>query len=158
MSVNYRVKIGPYIEVFNPELPSTKEHYGCNNPKCKVFQKLNANKFCSQCGSPIALVSIPCKARIKFDFNDEFSGRLYEIHHDNLPNDKYRYSILQPNTGQFGDSFGDYESVVIELTTQISELQLRTFNETFAKEIIKLNEVFGENNVKVKWGVIAYAS
>jgi hypothetical protein len=158
MSVNYRVKVGPYIEVFNPEKDSVKQHYGCNNLKCKLFRKLNANKFCSSCGSPIELVSVPCKARIAFDFYNALGGRLDEIHHDNLPSNKQNYSILQPNIGQFGDSFGDYESVVIELTTQISELQLRTFNETFAKEIIKLNEVFGENNVKVKWGIIAYAS
>lgn len=151
MGVSYTVYLGPYIEAPNPLKPSKREFHGC--PK---HMTPSSDKFCSKCGEPIKLLSVPSKGRVEFNVYEEFDDSLAELHEECRPSEKQDVAIFQPNKGKFGLRFRAYDAEVVPLNETVILDEVNRMKSTYAKEIERIKEVFG--SAEVKWGAIAYAS
>lgn len=158
MSVDYHVYVGPYIQVYNPPKKTTEEYHGCNNHKCSKYQEHNSAKFCAQCGEAITLLKKPTKEPIDFDCYEEFDDKLTELFRENAVDGKPDCQFFGPNQGKIGNHFYAYDTTLIEINETIVIDQLNRLRTTFAKEIKRLEEVFGKQHVIVSWGICGYAS
>jgi len=160
MSVDYTVRIGPYILVHNPPKDGKEEYHTCVNNKCKNYKKAIADKFCSQCGVKIRLVSVPCQAPIDFDFYDEFNERLSPIMTQWKPKHLENYEILVSNeVSSSSVDFDPHQDFFEKELSQIdSSKEIADFLNKYEKEINRLREVIGADAVKTKWGVLSWAS
>ena len=161
MGVDYSVHIGPYLTVHDPEGPSTFEFYTCVNPQCEDRFKEQSSKFCPKCGKPIELYKKACKARKSenFDIYDELKERLIEEFSDYKPRHLENHLVLVSNVRGHDTSFDPTEcdSMAMDLSTVNVKADTEKFEKSFAKEIEKLKEFFGQKAVEVHWGVISYA-
>lgn len=155
MSTEYQLHVGAYLEVYNPEKPSTTEYYACPKRSCSNFQVKCSTKFCPVCGTAISLVTVPTPVRIKFDVYEECLDNLAEVEGDSLPDEKQDYILFVSNITN-GSGISTQGSTLKEVTEKTIKNDLVEFKDIFKGEIIRIKEVFGEDNVKVKWGIIGY--
>ncbi len=158
MSIDYSVHVGPYIVVHNPPVETTEEYHSCPTKGCPNHKRHMSEKFCPACGSGIRVVQFPTKAPKDFDVYKEFDSRLCEAFCDGGPEDlKDAMVFLSDEKGH---------DVVFDPTNELVDIDLRAvnmpesldrFQEAFAKEIQRLKEVFGEQAVELRWGVISDA-
>lgn len=158
MGVSYYVKLGPYIEVKNPPKSSFTEYFGCPNKKCRHYNKAFTCKFCTDCGTAIELVKVPDSKPTEFDTWKETNDRLSKAFSEYLPDGLKDILILMPNKKGLGHHFSAYDSALVPLNETIVLSETKRFESEYAKDIARVREVFGENAVQIKWGVIAYAS
>ena len=157
MGTSYYVYVGPYIEVRNPEEDGFREHFGCAKAGCRLQGREASSKFCPQCGSEIGLVKTPEKTRRKFDIYGQTDERLCESL-SYMPEGMEDYHIYVPNVKGYGKHFSSWDSQVIPMNeTVIADETCRFFAE-FSGDISKIRAFFGDKNVRVLWGVLAYAS
>ena len=112
MGIDYKVYVGPYIEVYNPLKDSTEEYHTCPNKKCEKYKSKIGDKFCSVCGSKIKLVTFPCKESISFDVYEEFEGEplsqaLSESNQKEYREYKFYVPNLKGSPGRSFDPVGD---------------------------------------------------
>jgi uncharacterized Zn finger protein (UPF0148 family) len=156
MGVSYYVKLGPYVECPNPVRTIPREYHACGNEKCNKHKKETADVFCPQCGEKVKKLTKNSQKRLSFDVYEEFKDTMYDVHPERLPQEKQNSAIFLPNQGDFGQTFGDYAEVVLELNETVMLDEVARFKAAFEKEINRLQAVFGK--AEVKWGVVAYAS
>ncbi len=115
-----------------------------------------SQQFCPKCGSEIGLIAVPAKERIEFDIYDEFDDRLNEIaqHYGDMDEEIY---ISNKNNLGSGKDYESYERNIIQIFPDEIPGALEKMKTDFEKEISRLKEVFGENNVNIQFGVINYA-
>jgi len=157
MSVQYHSYVGPYIKVNNPEKESTEKYHGCPKRTCGKYRHRISDQFCANCGTKIELVEVPCKSRIKFDVYEEFDENLAEIGSHYCITDTEIFISNKETLG--AGRILDCESCTeIPFDESVIGTETRKMENDFSKEITRLKEVFGEQNVSVLWGVVAYAS
>lgn len=161
MSVHYNIFVGPYIQVYNPPLSRIEEYITCHNKKCKQYRKTLCSSFCPDCGNPTVK-----------DTKKGFAARIPYTHYEVFP----RYELDQVHPDYNGDvSDTDYLYFVdggkyelgrsVESEGEACPIDLNAPSEEIAKladlrseEIKKLQNIFGEKNVQVLWGVLATVS
>jgi hypothetical protein len=151
MSVDYNTFVGPYLEVHNPLRNSTEEYHTCSNKKCKNHAKPISDKFCSKCGGKIKLERFPCQNRIEFDINvisEDLSEAMIEYNY-NGDNMYFYYS-------DYGSSFDGNDCIAKEIDINDPVKKLYEFQLKFKSEIEQIQNIFGKDNVKVKWGVFVW--
>lgn len=160
MSVDYTSYVGPYIQVHNPKKPSTEEFHTCPNKKCRNHGVSIGNKFCEICGTEIKLVAFPCEKPVDFDIYQEFDDRVCHAFSEWKPKEYQDYLFVIGNRkGSPGRSFDPIQDSYIEDLTKLNTAEeLLAFMKMFSKEITRLKEVFGNDAVQVKWGVLGWAS
>lgn len=161
MGVDYNCYVGPYIQVHNPPVASTEEYHTCPNDLCRNHKRRLSQKFCELCGDEIKLVAFPCQAPKDFDLYGECNEKLYEAmtEYGKSGDLKDEMIILSNVRGTPGFRFDPEESYFAkELTAASSAEQIAEFSRIFAPELDKIIATFGADNVKVKWGVLAWAS
>jgi len=160
MSIDYNTHVGPYIQVYNPKKPSTKEYHSCPDKKCFNYGSELSNKFCPNCGRAIILVTFPCTAATDFDiYEEKMDNDLSEIVTEWKPDGMESCMLFVSNRKGFGKSYDARSDCYVSEcneTTVVADVQ--RFITTFGKQIVRLKEVFGEKNVQIKWGVIGWAS
>lgn len=154
MGVSINTVIGPYLKVDGKhkiEIPKVKRVCP-NHPK-----KETNNKFCAECGTPIESVDyVETKTLNAKQFY--YESDVYED--DKLWCPEYCDAILPdeypPN--RFECDIDDNQSVDLTNAGPIIEQQLKWFKEKYAKEIATFVKAFGEDKVKVCWGVVTFYS
>ena len=161
MSVDYKCYVGPYIKVFNPEKDSTEEYHSCPNKKCDKHKKQLSDKFCPSCGTKITLVTFPCKSKIDFDIYKEFKKEpISEVMCESKPKELENYDFYISNsTKSPGININVvYEHFIKDFNETIIVSEVQQFEIQLSKEINRLKEVFGNENVQIKWGVMTWTS
>lgn len=153
MGASYYVYVGPYIQAYNPEKMGSEEYYGC--ARCKQAM---STKYCPICGSTVILLTRPNQQRITFDTYKETDDRLSSFSDYSVPSDRKNFTLFEPNKGKFGHRFSGWESQIVDLVDATIKTELERFLQFFDKDIKRLKEVFGNDAVDVKWGIIGYAS
>ena len=95
MSLDYSTYIGAYIEVYNPEKPSTKKVTSCQRLECQMYSKLTHYKFCPTCGTEVGLVEVPSGQRININEYTWFSGKLYQFFRESSPETLKDHNIYE---------------------------------------------------------------
>lgn len=155
--MSYHVFVGPYLEVHNPVRPIIKQRPSCPNPKCNLHKKKADSKFCPQCGTKNEPTDYESTGKTEFNICDEFkTERLTELRFEGMPKacKDYMYFHSNIDSGAGRTLSDDSEFIPMDVRTPINETNV--FETLFAEEIQRIKEVFGEDRVKIKWGVIAY--
>lgn len=147
MGVDKYTFIGPYIKILGKlDISVIKVKRVC--PK---HPEMNQDgKFCKECGTLIENVEYTVNEKINF----------YDLlKSDNLYTPPYLNDVLLGNYNvPEGQIMVDDDTTEIDLT-DISEL-IKTQKEWFIKEyyieIDILNKTFGEDNIKICWGLVTY--
>lgn len=158
MGVSYYIYVGPYILVHNPPQPDKEEYHSCSNKKCKQHgQPLHA-KFCSECGKEIKLLSFPNTKRVDlYDTITDLDDTLSEACTEYPPDNYEDHNFLIPNKKGNGEHFRAYDTTVINLDPDAVSEQCHKFSHDYDKELRVLRNLFGEKNVMLDFGVIAYS-
>lgn len=158
MSIDYNTYVGPYIEVYNPEKDSTEEYHSCPNKKCTNHTKDISAGFCSECGSKIERMSRKCKERVDFDTWEEFDDSICEVLCGYKPDGCENFMYLVSNVGKIGLNLDGRNPSINEIDCGKPLVEIFDFKSIKKKEIDRLKEVFGTDNVKIKWGVLVWCS
>lgn len=160
MGVSYNVYVGPYVEITgNKELVTAKIKRQCPN---HTNTNQHNNKFCSECGSLIESVEYDEKTNVtpaEYFFkncDDNIYDRIWSP--EGLQN-IFLSNCDVPDLIIIDSYMGKYHNVnEIEDPENLSLTQRSWFFQEHKKEINTFIEMFGTENVKVKWGVISYVS
>jgi len=163
MGTRQTVKIGPYLEVTGKvKIEEELRVLTCSNSECVKHKKNEAIKTncCPECGTKTSIkqyINIEECDVNKYVCNYDESN----IFEDNLIS--YNYldgSILLPNEAwtEKNMGFDSYESGVIDLNDVDSKTGIEWFEKKYDKQIEILKKIFGEEVVKVKFGLISYCN
>lgn len=161
MSTDYNTYVGPYIKVYNPKKPSTKEYHSCTNKKCKNYEVELSSKFCDKCGDKIQLIKVPSSEAIDFNVYEKCNEVIAEVMCEYKPDELKEYNIyISNNRDKYDNSVFDpkYETYAINADAISLKDNLDKFSDAFKFEIQKLKSVFGNSNVEIKWGVLGWTS
>lgn len=150
MSVSYNVFIGPYIKVYSPEIDTVEEYHTCPNVNCKNHKQDVAKGFCPKCGTRIERTTRIIEEQVSFDYYDELGGNFNEITDYNNPSNYNRIFTSDIGVETFFDS--DFEEIPMNETNLLSDINL--LKTKYVKEISRIEEVFGKENVLILWGAI----
>lgn len=158
MGVDYNTYLGPYIQVYSPSKDTTVKKQRCPNTACSNHKRDVNAPFCSKCGEKIRHIDVTIKAEIDFDIYNEFDERLFEAgaNYGQIVKDHHIY--VSNVRGGPGERCNAENSGIIPIDPVRVGTDLFRMKEQFAKEIARLQEVFGKDAVKVEWGLIQYAS
>lgn len=155
MSVHYHVFLGPYLEVHNPMKDTVVPRQTCPNEKCSNHKKKVEANFCPRCGEKIRHIGVPARARVEFNAYDEFEGEsITEFTSEDIKDENYIYFHTNRNDCP-GTTFYDSPEVR-PIDGETPNKEMAEFSKYHAKEIGILEQKFGKDSVKVKWGVFAY--
>jgi hypothetical protein len=161
MGVDYNVVLGPYIQCTNTPQETEREKRTCPNKKCKMhgrefFDK--DTKFCQECGKPIE------KIKIKEMGEKVEAWEIAEKLKLSTISGEFK---LPKNTDLFiGNKrdhlrktlFDAHDEQLLEVSAEMIATELATFADDYSAAIAKLRELYGADNVTLKWGLIQYGS
>ena len=156
MGMDKEIILGPYMECVNEEV---KFHDGfekfCMNKSCRKQGRVATGDYCYLCGEKH--IEYPRETiSSKID-----PWKVTELTKDALfvkSTDNTRDWYL-PN--QYRDrkrSFNMSQEKVLEITLEIINEELDWFKEAFKQEISQVQEIYGKDNVAIKWGYVSYYS
>lgn len=159
MSCHYHAFVGPYVEVHNPLRVGTKQVKTCTKKGCVKHGQPSEDSFCPKCGSAIGEVNIPCKERKKFYPYEDFGFKtdISKLSKEStpLPDD---YEIFYFPTKK-GPGRTLYETcAIVPMDAAFVQAEIDTLASRYTKEVSRLKEIFGNDSVKIKWGVFTYWS
>jgi len=160
MSIDYKCYVGPYVKVYSPDSPSTKEIETCPNPSCSKHQKyMGHQKCCDECGTKIVTVKLPTMAPLSFDVFTETDATMAELMTETKPKGLKDFRLFVGNRcGPPGLHFNPHcDTYAVETNGPAIISQMQQLETMYMSEIAHLKEVFGKENVQIKWGVVGYA-
>lgn len=176
MSITYRAYCGPYLRCTKTFTTVEDKHAGCVNNGCPRQNKKSTSniKFCPQCGTAIGLFVVQTKVQVGDSLDELFDGDnpFCNVFTESGPKSLYhKYDILVSNRRQEYDSncededtsrqffvfIGDKE-VCQDLTEIDPKVEIAEFEQKNIKEIAKLREVYGQNEVVVLWGFLTWGN
>jgi hypothetical protein len=159
MGVDYTAYVGPYIQVHNPPRPSFEEYHTCTTANCSNQNKPMSSKFCPVCGGAVTLQSRPCQSPVQLDVFSEFNERLCEALSEYKPKDsKNEIFLIGNKQGIPGRSFDPIETCsAVDMTGFNITQETMLFRDMLTAELARLKEIFGEDAVQVKWGILCWA-
>lgn len=159
MGVDYNTFIGPFVEVHNPPIPAKETVRTCSNDKCYQHKRYQLGKYCSNCGTEVRDITFDSLAPIFVNQNEEFEDALVRIQREYKPENRKDYDIwIDNHNGSPGARYDSHDSIYVESVTH--ERIVKEVNELLKRrdrQINRLKEIFGEDAVQVKWGVVAEA-
>ena len=175
MGTSTYVYVGPYIRSTSVDISTTKNIRTCSNVDCTVSKKYTPiqGKFCSECGSVVALVPKAINERRILKFYDLFTDKNVVIP-ENL---KFIDADDEFSTAEFGDYDAwllnkkeacnviprvsmspDYEDMCLDIDDKLNkDNALFMFREYYGE---LLNYIEKRFNVKleVRYGILVYFS
>lgn len=160
MGVDYNVYVGPFLEVHNPPRQDKEERNCCSNPHCSKHKRETGDKFCSECGREIGTVSVAVEKPLWFNSYEETDERIAPAchHYGGFSGDKKDYNFFIPNLLGYGRHFDAESMELLEITPETITDQTQRFTNDFAADFRKMADFFGSDSMKIKWGVMLYAS
>lgn len=156
MGCDYLVNVGPVVVINNPPVDTTEKHISCCNDKCVQFHKYGSGKFCPDCGSPIQEWIKPVNKPLEVD--------LYELLKEVLiPSDYMQHSstpkiilIANKQSEEVGFKHFNLKYEPFEFFPKIEEINgnIEKFKQVFQSELNALKNIFGAENVEVRYGTI----
>lgn len=158
-----RVYVGPYIKCLVDRIVPNKEIWTCSSDICDLVQKRKElskdHKFCSQCGSPAAMVTVQDSERdaiSTWTINEETNERLSEYNGENAKKGIHLYVPNQDWPRPFivdGDDDSIGEVMVVE--PDIIKTEKAWLTKEFAAEMKIVKKHYGAAKVQVLWGILA---
>lgn len=158
MGVDYTVYVGPYFTCENEKVQQGKSISICATETCKFRPPNESFKYCPRCGNEIVI-----------EMEDDWIwkvnvGEIYEKLEDRLsemgPDRREPFNYWVPNFN-FKDrrktSFGDYWCGAVVITPEEIEVETGWLASNFPVEFEALKCEYGQNKVKIEWGVIGDA-
>ncbi len=157
MGCDFYVNVGPVVVINNPPVGTTETHVSCCNDKCMRFHKYGTGKFCPDCGSPIREWTETVVKPLDIDFYELFKEK--ETLVPACPEQQATATIiLIPNkkSKEVGFEHFDLSYQPFEVFPKIEEIagNIEKFKRVFETELNKLKEIFGGNNVEVRYGTV----
>ena len=160
MGVDYTVNVGPYVIIKDGRQKVKEEFLACDTKGCERFHSHyhGHDKFCAACGKEIKQV---VEEKFKVDYCgvlDELDDALTTVLSEYPPKGYEHSIILIPNRTKPSSGFSfDHRSDggIYEFPDSDT---IFSFLDSYADELKKLREMFPETEVKVKIGVISWAS
>ena len=150
MGVSYSVKVGPYIELSNLSVDSTKDITACLNKSCPENTKPASGKFCANCGDKLYPVKLTQKNKLSSSEVLEYYIKDRSFYdHDAEDGCYYFYDNHRVDEMDFGQ--------VVEIVPDNIKENLIEFAEDYRRIISRLKEAFGEDFVTVSYGIITYS-
>lgn len=150
--------VGPYVECRNVEVEKTTKVYCCVNKGCMANNVPVGHTFawCPRCGSAIGSIQEPTKERAVnwMSAMNAIDDALAGVDIDGNP---MVYWLPNHSRDQPRD-FSPENEHAFPVDDWVVTSELRWFVGAFGPEIEVLNGLYGAENVKVRWGVVAYYS
>lgn len=161
MSVSHYVYCGPYIQCTKKYEIKKIEFNGCTNIECLRYRKQANTNFCSKCGNPIEKLFDTRNVQVSKKLDELFDVDTFCLIHDEILT--CEYDILLPNLfpknidkkRQYYIKFKDSNCqnlTNLNISSEIDELA-----KFHVKEIEKLKNLYGEDQVKIFWGILTWA-
>lgn len=160
MGIRYSVYCGP-AAVCIPGKKETLLQKSAHCLKCSPLPSVLSEapakgkaKFCSECGSPLKDISyLALTEQSEWDVTEKTKEALYSL---NTEGGDEKNHVFAANQRRNAPRDFDYENrtEVTELTPQDITAELDWFRYNFAAELKTLNEIYGEQNVAVKFVII----
>lgn len=161
MGVDRKIYIGAYIDCRTTNVSTIQKITGCPNKSCSRFSKETSIKFCNDCGSKITECSISKnKPKIcTWEVGEKLKDVLFPANHWGAPDEvdgviaHYWLSNRKTKAGlwinQSDPSFVTEMESVSEIEAHKQEML--TYHQS---EYKILQEIYGAENVTVRWGII----
>lgn len=153
MSYDTNVYIGAYIECYNPRVKTDITELEC----CGKTHKQGTN-FCSECGKKL----IPVKTHESMEKSVDVSKVSDDINEELLPTNFYDHEfegheIKDVWITAYGEDEIELDEIKdigsIDIPKEIEEFKLK-----FSEEISIIGRAYGEENIKIKYGLMVYYS
>lgn len=164
MGAEYRMFIGPYIRCSTRTSPRLKTIKTCTKDTCRFNSADNPmayeNNFCPQCGSPAVSQEIQVEGRVKEDvcpswvytemdesicgFNQEYAEPGVHIF---VPN---RDGIREFTFSRSDDKVGE----ILRVRAVTLEQEMIWLETRFKAELERAREIYGDDKVEVRWGIL----
>lgn len=157
MGLSYTLYVGAYLVCKNSKVKHTTDYTSCPNKLCLQHKTELQTAFCATCGSKVDLLTrFTFSDKVKTrDVVDAIKERLVEVsqklNRDASP-DLWVSNLSNCNSNVSYDTH--YSSFVSEFTEEEIKSNLENFKTFFAKDIVKIEEAYGKENVTLKWGVV----
>jgi len=160
--------VGPYMKIKRKTETITKEYKSCINNICKNFNKrfslMSGEKFCSECGSEIKILSEPDVKILQFWDNPLNNGELIDIDKNNYIIRDYHIVVpnlfsLRPDKSLL--SYGEHSDGAISikyLEQEFLKIQndIEELKEKCKTQILVLEKFYGKKNISYHWGIFQY--
>lgn len=169
MSIDYTTYLGPHIRCKTNNVPSTETIITCSNTACTMYSiKLygKQKKFCEECGSLVKERPVENKIQ-NVNANDVQVNLLNETLF-NVPGDSFHFWMRDNNvhiwlanrrtseTRDFSFDYSEQDIQYVPMTAELIVKEIEQFSSFYEKEIVLLQQEYGEENVDVQWGLIHY--
>lgn len=155
MGVEYNTFTGAYLSVdLNKEIKETKKINSCSNENCVNHKQIVRAKFCSECGSEVANISIEKRTTTSMSSildRLNIKERLFSYNNNTIKNGKM--NIYLPN---FMGSYKDEEEFVFEVS-------IKNINDSVSdfmahSDIVVLTDYFDTEDIEyeIEYGVVGY--
>lgn len=170
MSWDYTIYVGPFVQCSTKTSPTMRSTTVCSNTDCadRKSWKALANGFlhCPKCGSKTERAERVVEGRVSADISqwDVVEGtkeRLSMGGTSNCADPDPGTHLFVPNTGRprnFTYCRDDPKTGLLldDIPDKIDK-DTAWFTQEFAEEIAFCKETYGEENVRVRWGVLGSA-
>lgn len=143
------VYTGPYVACQNTDKNSYHTERKCQTEGCvRQGERGGSDKFCGSCGRERTVSQVPITTcRVSDSGRDSFArGR--------LTNRIVRNLTVNQNTFYPDQSTGEIWGGITDLSHGNIQEDMRCFTDQYAQEVATLREMYGPENVEVRWGVI----
>ncbi len=164
MGIDYTVYVGPFLKCKNAKVDGERTITACTKKSCKKHKDEiwdDKKKFCEECGSPIDKVQIkvkedrvdtdPCQEGIDEDLIpyhlDAKNAKGFDIWIGNMgrkDKDARKFSFSPKYDGEQCE----------EITPEMMAEEIKDFQEQYKTAIKTITDLYGKENVQLKWGVI----
>jgi len=169
MSLDYSIHIGPYLECQVAKVQVQKEKRTCVNVECKNHGKAFYSQyapiekiFCELCGNKIETISTPIEMDSVHtgELRDKIKEKLIPLGGNfNSKEEHYWVSNQREDSHiSYDPKTPDEEKIITELVFNKMSAMMSQFEEYFEKEIKIIKKEYGEDRVKIKFGVLCNVS
>jgi hypothetical protein len=165
-SSSYQTYVGPYLRCSVRTIPVTRTVKVCTKGGCR-FGRAEAPmegkpNFCPQCGSPSKDIEIEVEGRVRDALSTEWCYNICEgeerVRPYNNGNSEPGVHLFVPNVDCLREFIFDRWSAKVGELQRVRaatlEQDMMWFESHFEREIIRAVEVYGEDKVEVRWGVL----
>lgn len=161
MSSIYEVHVGPYVECKTKTVQTQIGLHACVNENCSAYgERTPQGPFCSKCAQEIGTyykdVEVQSPDIEEILDNDTLSSVLYPLMGNVADHmcESRKIHIYIPNTPDLpGDTFDPRDTFDFrEITPDRINEEIRILS--LAPELKPLQDLYGAENVTVKWGVL----
>ena len=152
MGVDHNVYAGPFALCQNEQQEKVGTKLSCTNSGCSNYGKTLHDKFCPNCGFPVGDFDITYTTE-RVDSYDLADVMCLMCCVGGLYGDVWVSNDISDDFYDFG-----HEHFVKCLMGEEVSKAIDDFKKKHISDLEMLKEAYGEDNVKIKWGVVGWMS